>query len=109
MPKLRGQNPSAVRADVASEGPFGSTRFLRPRKVHGNFRAVALLNPSVGKQRGMTNKVITIYSQQPVYLREAGSPLRYFNQLGLVVLCINAGLRSMRGILHFPFEKIPES
>ncbi len=51
MPKLHGHNASAVRADVAREGPFSPSRFLGPCKVHGNIRAVALLNPSVGKQR----------------------------------------------------------
>jgi len=67
MPSVGGHNASAMRADVACEGPFGSMRFLRPCKVHRNFRAEALLNPSVGKQRGMTNKWITIHSQlEPV-------------------------------------------
>ena len=56
MPRLLGHNASAVRADVAREGPFGISRFLRPCKVHGNIRAVALLNPSVGKQRGVTHR-----------------------------------------------------
>ena len=66
MPRLLGHNASAVRADVAREGPFRTSRFLRPCKVHGNIRAVALLNSSVGKQRAATNKWITIHSQQPV-------------------------------------------
>src|SRR6266403_5034756 len=48
-PKLHGHNASAVRADVAGEGPFGTSRFLCPCKVHGNIRAVALLTPSVEK------------------------------------------------------------
>src|SRR5882724_145410 len=51
MPRLHGHNASAVRADVAREGPFRTSRFLRPCKVHGNIRLAALLNPSVGKQR----------------------------------------------------------
>ena len=67
MPSVGGHNASAMRADVACKGPFGSMRFLRPCKVHRNFRAEALLNPSVGKQRGMTNKWITIHGQlEPV-------------------------------------------
>ena len=56
MPRLLGHNASAVRADVAREGPFRTSRFLRPCKVHGNIRAVALLNPSVGKQRGVARR-----------------------------------------------------
>jgi len=67
MPSVRGHNASAMRAHVAREGPFGGTRFLYPCKVHGNFRAVTLLNPSVGKQRGMANKWITVHTQpEPV-------------------------------------------
>src|SRR6266849_3219358 len=53
-PKLHGHNASAVRADVAGEGPFGTSRFLSPCKVYGNIRAVALLTPSVEKQRAVT-------------------------------------------------------
>ena len=63
MPGLCGYNASAVRANVAREGPFGASRFFRSCKVDGNIRALALLNPSVGKQRGVTNKWITIHSQ----------------------------------------------
>jgi len=63
MPRLLGHNASAVRADVAREGPFSTSRFLGPCKVHRNTRALALLNPSVGKQPAATNKWITIHSQ----------------------------------------------
>src|SRR5438445_7740661 len=56
MPRLLGHNASAVRADVAREGPFRTSRFLRPCKAHGNIRAVALLSPSVEKQRPVTHR-----------------------------------------------------
>ena len=56
MPYLHGYHASTVRADVARGGPFGFSRFLRPCKVHGNIRAVALLTPSVGKQRAVTHR-----------------------------------------------------
>jgi len=109
MPSVRGDNASTMRADVAREGPFGSTRLLRPCKVHGNFRAVALLNPSVGKQRGVTIRwSSSIHGQHEPVPRKRGSPIRYLNQLGLVVVCRNAGLRSIRRIPYFPFEEIPE-
>ena len=55
-PRLHGHNASAVRADVAREGPFGTSRFPGPCKVHGNIRAVALLNSSVEKQRAVTHR-----------------------------------------------------
>ena len=96
MPRLHGHNASAVRADIARESPFGTSRFFHPCKVHGNFRALALLNPSVGMRRGVTNKWVTIHSQHEPVSRKRGSPSRYFNQLALVLLSRDSGLRSMR-------------
>ena len=55
-PKLRGYNASAMRADVAREGPFGIPRFPRPCNVDGKIRAAALLSPSVGEQRAVANR-----------------------------------------------------
>jgi hypothetical protein len=55
-PWLGGHNTGSVRADVAGEGPFGGSRFPRSCQVHRNFCAVALLDPSVGKQRGVTRR-----------------------------------------------------
>ncbi len=77
MPSVRGHNASAMRADVACEGPFGSTRFLRPCKVHRNFRAETLLNPSVGKQRGVTRRWSTsIHGQhEPVQRKRVLLPV----------------------------------
>src|SRR5712664_491507 len=77
MPSVGGHNASAMRADVACEGPFGSTRFLRPCKVHRNFRAETLLNPSVGKQRAATRRWSTsIHGQhEPVQRKRVLLPV----------------------------------
>src|SRR5882762_7708571 len=106
MPYLHGHNASAVRADVARESPFGISRFLRPRKVHGNIRAVALLNPSVGKQRGVTRRwSSSIHCQYEPVSKERVFRLRYYYRI--VVLCISAGLQTIRRTRYFPFEEIP--
>jgi hypothetical protein len=107
MPKLRGHNASAMRADVAREGPFGSTRLLRPCNVDGKIRAAALLSPSVGGQRAVANRWSPIYSQDGPVLRKrvllSGTSISQ-----VMVLCINAGWQTMRRMLHFLFREILE-
>ena len=91
IPLLGSHNASAMGADVAGEGSFDSSRFLRSCKVHRNFGAVALLDPSVGKRPGVTHRWSVSIHGVYARLREAAPPLRYFRLLGLLSLCLNSG------------------
>ena len=100
MPWLGGHNASAVRADVAGEGPFGSPRFLRSCKVHRNFYAMAPLDPSVGKQRGVPPRWSgSIHGVYPFAVLQAA---------GLTTSMPPCWLQTMRKNPYFSCREIPE-
>jgi hypothetical protein len=50
LPETFGHQASAMRADVARDGPLGKTRLVSCCEMHGDNRGGALLNSSVEKQ-----------------------------------------------------------
>jgi len=108
MPWLGGHNASAVRADVAGEGPFGSPRFLRSCKVHRNLCAVAPLDPSVGKQRGVPPRWSGSIHGLHALLKEKRSSFAALQAAVLTTSMPPCWLETMRKNPYFSCGEIPE-